>query len=98
MGRKIGSEILNEFELYAAALIRLYLSIHYFFYYFSGLLVCFNLPGRYSGRVGSGGEPTPRYHTTFSIYSENITSPWYIVVYFNKVINLDHLKTALMFS
>lgn len=33
MGRKIGTEILNEFELYAAALIRLYLSIHYYFFF-----------------------------------------------------------------
>ena len=31
--------------------------------FFIGLLVCFNLPGRYSGRLGSGGEPTPRYNT-----------------------------------
>ncbi|PFX34828.1 WD repeat-containing protein 59 [Stylophora pistillata] len=34
-----------------------------------GLLVCFNLPGRYSGRVGSGGEPTPRSLSAFSAYS-----------------------------
>lgn len=27
---------------------------------FLGLLVCFNLPGKYTGRVGTGGEPTPR--------------------------------------
>lgn len=32
----------------------------YLYVVLSGLLVCFNLPGKYSGRVGSGGEPTPR--------------------------------------
>ncbi|KAL9975896.1 hypothetical protein ACROYT_G013114 [Oculina patagonica] len=39
-----------------------------------GLLVCFNLPGRYSGRVGSGGEPTPRSLSAFSAYSSRPSS------------------------
>ncbi|KAK2554683.1 GATOR complex protein WDR59 [Acropora cervicornis] len=39
-----------------------------------GLLVCFNLPGRYGGRVGSGGEPTPRSLSAFSAYSSRPSS------------------------
>lgn len=39
-----------------------------------GLLVCFNLPGRYSGRLGSGGEPTPRSLSAFSAYSSRPSS------------------------
>lgn len=39
-----------------------------------GLLVCFNLPGRYSGRVGTGGEPTPRSLSAFSAYNSRPSS------------------------
>ncbi|CAH3138838.1 unnamed protein product [Porites lobata] len=39
-----------------------------------GLLVCFNLPGKYTGRVGTGGEPTPRSLSAFSAYSSRPSS------------------------
>lgn len=59
-----------------------------------GLLVCFNLPGRYSGREGSGGEPTPRSLSAFSAYSSRPSIGPALPPLINSSFQKSHLRHA----
>lgn len=60
--------------------------------------MCFKLPGRYGGRVGSGGEPTPRYMQIAQNKKSGLALPLFRVDKRKVVFELTGNKRQLSFK